>query len=449
MIIKNAKIITFNDDNQIIEDGGLVIDDKGNIDEIFLSNSYPDNTSDDEIIDAGGKYVMPGGICAHTHFYGAYSRGMYIPGQAPDAFPQILEKLWWRLDKALDKEAVYYSALVCLIDAIKNGTTTLFDHHASPNYITNSLDTIAEAASIAGLRTSLCYEVTDRDGIKKSEEGIFENVRFIEKVENSNNKQFLNATFGLHASLTLSDKTLKMAKDRCPEGFGFHIHVAEHPVDEYDSIEKSGMRVVERLRNFDMLGAETILVHGVHIDIKEAEMIATSGSWLTHQPRSNMNNAVGLPRVDELLNAGVTVCLGNDGFSNSMWAEWKAAYLAHKLWNHDPRYMPANKIQQMAIVNNRKMTEKLFNGLRTGMIAKGYAADLIFVDYKPFTEVNKDNLPWHIVFGFQDGMVTDTLVQGKFLMRDSEIQGIDEMKITQEAAKVSEAVWKRYHSYFN
>jgi len=448
MLIKNANVITFDDDDQIVENGAIRIGPDGKILQILAANQLSQFGDESDVVDAHGKYIMPGGICAHTHFYGAFSRGMYIPGQAPDAFPQILEKLWWRLDKALDKDAVHYSALICLVDAIKHGTTTLFDHHASPNYITHSLDSIAEAVIQAGVRASLCYEVTDRDGIEKAEQGIQENISFIEKTYSANNRQYLNATFGLHASLTLSDETLKKVSNSCPEGFGFHIHVAEHPVDEYDSLEKSGMRVVERLNTHGILGANSILVHGVHIDIKEAQMIAESGTWLTHQPRSNMNNAVGLPRVDELINSGVKMCLGNDGFSNSMWAEWKAAYFSHKLLNYDPRYMPADRIKLMAINNNREMAEQFFDGLKVGKIAAGYCADLIFVDYKPFTEFNKDNLPWHVVFGFQDGMVTDTMVQGKFLMRDRKILLLDEKKIMQEAKLISKGVWKRYHSYF-
>ena len=162
-----------------------------------------------------------------------------------------------------------------------------------------------------------------------------------------------------------------------------------------------------------------------------------------------MNNAVGLPRVEELLEAGVNVCLGNDGFSNSMWAEWKSAYLAHKLWNHDPRFMPADTIKKMAIDNNRRMANDLMHGVKIGKIEKGYSADLILVDYQPFTELNKDNLPWHIVFGFQDGMVTDTMVQGRFLMRERKITALDESQIVKEAQIISKQVWKRYHAYFD
>ncbi len=448
MFIKNAKIITFDDQDRIFEDGGVIINDNGEIIRIGPSNELENSQPTGEVIDAKGQLLMPGNICAHTHFYGAYSRGLYIPGDAPNAFPEILEKLWWKLDKSLDEEATYYSSLVCLIDAVKQGTTTLFDHHASPNYINNSLDTISKAVLESGIRASLCYEVTDRDGLGIAKEGIDENLRFIEKIKQDDNNRMLSASFGLHASLTLSENLLKESRKKCPDDIGFHIHAAEHIVDEYDSIKKSGMRVVKRLDKYGVLGPKSIVAHGVHIDINEVNLIASSGTWLTHQPRSNMNNAVGLPNVESMLNAGVKFCLGNDGFSNSMWAEWKAAYLAHKLSNADPRRMPANIIYEMASINNRTLVETLFNGLKIGKIAEGCTADLIVVDYQPFTELNKDNLPWHIVFGFRDGMVTTTIVNGKVIMRNRKLALLDEKEIINEAKKVSASVWKRYHDSF-
>lgn len=447
MFIKNAKIITFDDQNRIIEDGGVFINDNGEIIKIGTTNELEKMPPSGEVIDANDQLLLPGNICAHTHFYGAFSRGMYIPGDAPNGFPEILEKLWWKLDKSLDEEATFYSSLICLIDAIKHGTTTLFDHHASPAFIKGSLNTISKAVEKSGLRASLCYEVTDRDGIAKAEEGIEENLHFIKEIKKDNNKM-LSATFGLHASLTLSEKTIRNAVDKCPTEVGFHIHAAEHIVDEYDSVKKSGMRVVERLDKYGVLGLKTIIAHGVHINVTEVNLITNSGSWLTHQPRSNMNNAVGLPNCESMLNAGVKLCLGNDGFSNSMWAEWKAAYLAHKLYNADPRRMQANLIQEMAINNNRLLVENQFDGLKIGRVAEGYKADLILVDYHPFTELNMDNLPWHIVFGFRDGMVTTTIVDGKVLMRNRKISPLNEKVITKEAKKVSTSVWERYHAQF-
>ena len=449
MIIKNATIVTFGEPNVFINNGAVRIDADGKIEAIRTEKETAfEPIRDEEVIDANGQYLMPAGICAHTHFYGAYSRGMYIPGDAPDAFPSILEKLWWKLDKSLDEKANYYSAMVCLLDAIHNGTTTLIDHHASPNSIPGSLDVLAKAVMESGIRASLCYEVTDRDGKKKSDQGIEENARFIKETASGKYGQQISALFGLHASLTLDDDTLEKVKKACPENVGFHIHAAEHVVDEYDSIKRSGLRVVERLEKFGILGPGTIVAHGVHIDAHEISLLAEYGSWLSHQPRSNMNNAVGLPPVESMLNAGVNVCLGNDGFSNSMWAEWKAAYFAHKLNNLDPRRLQADKIYQMAIINNRELVKTTFNGLETGVVKVGAAADLILVDYKPFTDMNTDNFPWHVIFGFQDGMVTTTISGGKVLMRDRKVTSLDEDAVIKEAKEISKFVWKKYHDSF-
>ena len=449
MIIKNATIITFGEPNTFINNGAVRIDAAGKIEAIHTEKEPPfEPFKNEEIIDAQGQYLMPAGICAHTHFYGAYSRGMYIPGDAPDAFPSILEKLWWKLDKSLDEKANYYSALVCLLDAIHNGTTTLIDHHASPNSIPGSLDILAKAVMESGIRASLCYEVTDRDGKNKSDQGIEENIRFIKEAATGKFGQQISALFGLHASLTLDDDTLEKAKKTCPDNVGFHIHAAEHVVDEYDSVKRSGLRVVERLSKFGILGPRTIVAHGVHIDAHEINLLAKNGTWLSHQPRSNMNNAVGLPPVESMLNAGVKACLGNDGFSNSMWAEWRAAYFSHKLNNLDPRRMPADKIYQMAIINNRDLVKVTFNGLETGQIKTGAAADLILVDYKPFTEMNTDNFPWHVVFGFQDGMVITTISNGKVLMKDRKVISLDEDAVIKEAKEISAFVWKKYHDSF-
>jgi putative selenium metabolism protein SsnA len=448
MIIKNANVITCDDQKRIIPNAWVVIGVDGIIQSVEEINSTEINQPEQQdVIDACGQYLMPASICAHTHFYGAFSRGMYIPGEAPDAFPAILEKLWWKLDKSLDEKANYYSALVCIIDAIKHGTTTLIDHHASPNSISGSLDILAKATKETGIRASLCYEVTDRDGKEKAQQGLEENSRFIKELK-SNPDNHLSALFGLHASLTLSDETLKKARELCPSDMGFHIHAAEHVVDEYDSLRKSGKRVIARLNDFGILGEKTIVAHGVHIDAKEIGLLADSGTWLSHQPRSNMNNAVGLPPIESMMNAGVKVCLGNDGFSNSMWQEWNAVYLAHKLINSDPRRMPADLIFQMAIINNRDLVKTLFNGLETGVIVPGAAADLILVDYKPFTELNSDNLPWHIVFGFRESMVTNTIVHGKLIMKDRVLINLDEEAITKEAKEISTFVWKKYHESF-
>ena len=450
MLIINGKLITWGKSNQITPEGmGLLIKD-GVIKKVAPQAELLRDFPEEKTLDAEGQYVMPGNICAHTHFYGAFSRGLSIPGAPPANFVQILEKLWWRLDKALDEGGVRYSTLVCLVDAIKHGTTTLIDHHASPNAIEGSLDVIAEAVNKAGLRASLCYEVTDRDGGEKAQLGIGENLRFINRIQARKPKDAnLRAHFGLHASLTLSDQTLEKVRDVCPPGVGFHIHVAEGIADQEDSLKKSGKRVVHRLDQFGIMQPESIFVHGVHLSDDEIEKLGESKTWLTHQPRSNMNNAVGVAPIDKMVASKVRLGMGNDGFSNAMWQEWKAAYFLHKIAHRDPQKMNGNLVKQIAVDNNAALIREIFDDLPIGEISEGAAADLIFVDYHPFTPLTPGNLPWQILFGFRDSMVTATIVAGKPLMLQRQLLTLNEAEIAAKAMEISQQTWRRFEAMAN
>jgi putative selenium metabolism protein SsnA len=448
MLIQHAKVVTFEKENRILEGYSLFISG-GLIQEMGPDGEMAGKYPQAEKLDAAGQYVLPGNICAHTHFYGAYARGLAIPGSPPKDFPEILARLWWPLDLALDEESVKYSALVCLVDAIKHGTTTLIDHHASPNFIDGSLDVIANAVDTSGLRAVLCYEVTDRNGQAGALAGIRENVRFInrcraERVAGGR----VNALFGLHAGLTLSAGSLDACRSAVPAGSGFHIHVAEHEADEYDSLAKSGQRVVDRLQRHGILGANSIVAHAIHIDAREVQLLRDSGTWVTHQPRSNMNNGVGVAGVESMLRAGVPVCLGNDGFSNTMWVEWKEAYLLHKVWHRDPRRMNGMDVVQMAVYNNAALAGRFFEQAPLGALQPGAHADLIFVDYHPYTPLTSGNLPWHILFGFHESMVTATIVAGQVLMKDRKLLTLDEEEVAARARELAPAVWERYQAQF-
>jgi putative selenium metabolism protein SsnA len=447
MIIINGKLITWEKPNRVL-DGYAVYIQGDKIAEIGPQAELLARHPQAEQIDASGQYVMPGSIVAHTHFYGAFARGMAIPGAAPKDFPEILQKLWWPLDKALTEADVRASAEVMLVDAIRHGATTLIDHHASPNAIDGSLDVIAEAVEQAGVRAVLCYEVTDRDGPQKAQAGIRENVRFIERTRRQPVAQGrAAATFGMHASLTLSDATLDVCREAAPAGIGFHLHVAESMADEYDSLAKSGLRVVDRLYKHNLLGPRSIVVHAVHVDGREASLLAESGAWVTHQPRSNMNNGVGVSAVESMLRLGIPVCLGTDGFSSTMWEEWKFAYLLQKVWHLDPRRMNGMDVKQMAIYNNARLAGSFFPQAPLGLLAPGAFADIIFVDYHPHTPLTAGNLPWQIIFGFHESMVTTTIVSGKVLMRDRKLLTLDEEAIAAHARELAPAVWRRYETY--
>ena len=445
ILITNGAVITLGAANQIIEAGAVLVEG----DEIKavgraldLEAAYPDAPR----LDAHGQLIMPGQICAHTHFYGAFARGLYIPGDPPKDFPEILRRLWWTLDKALDADGVTLSALVCLVDAIRHGTTTLIDHHASPNVIDGSLDLIAGAVEQAGLRACLCYEVTDRDGPEKAQAGIAENVRFLRKLreQKTANESRLAATFGLHASLTLYDETLAdCVAAAAGLDTGFHIHAAEGMADQNDSQRKYGQRTIDRLASRGILGPQTIVAHAIAIDAWEMALLRETGAWVSHQPRSNMNNAVGVADVPAMLRGGMKVVLGNDGFANNMFAEMKTADLLHKAWRGDPRVATGNEIAQMAWTNNAALARRFFPK-PIGELTPGAYADIILLDYVPITPLTPANLPWHVLFGADGSHVTATMVAGQLLMRERKLLFLDEQAIGAASRAAASQTWERF-----
>ena len=447
MLITHGTLVTMGTPNELVSDGALYL--KGEqIADLGRSAELEARYPHAERLDAAGRLVLPGLICAHTHFYGAFARGMALPGDPAANFPEILEKLWWRLDKALWPEDVRYSALVCLVDAVRHGTTTLIDHHASQHHITGSLDEIAAAVDQAGVRACLCYEVTDRDGEQAAREGIGENARFIRlaQARQRDGDQHIAATFGLHASLTLSDATLKTCVDLAGQlGTGFHLHVAEDKADVADSLRKSALRVVERLKKARILGPSTLAAHCVHVDRIETEMLLDSGTMVVHNPRSNMNNAVGTADLPWMLKIGIPVGLGNDGFSNNMFTEMAAAYLAHKQAKGDPRTLPGDQVLGMAWDHNARIVRTFFPGLgaQIGLLAAGAPADVVLVDYEPPTPLTAGNLPWHMLFGMDGTGVDTTIVAGRVLMRHRELLTLDEAAIAARARELAGKLWKR------
>lgn len=447
MLITHGTLVTMGTPREIIPDGALYLEGE-RISDIGPSAELEERYAGAARLDAEGFLVMPGLVCAHTHFYGTFARGMALSGEPAGNFPEILEKLWWRVDKALWPEDVRYSTLSCLIDAIRHGTTTLVDHHASQRHVAGSLDQIAAAVDEAGVRACLCYEVTDRDGEEAARAGIRENARFIRVADTRQREgdDRIAATFGLHASLTLSEETLKTCVDLAGQlGAGFHIHVAEDKADVRDSLRKSGLRVVERLEKAGVLGPSTLAAHCVHVDRIETEMLLDSGTMVVHNPRSNMSNAVGTADLSWMLKIGIPVGLGNDGFSNNMFSEMATAYLTHKQASGDPRTLPADEVVQMAWDHNARIARTCFPGLgpRFGQLAEGAPADLILVDYNPPTPLTAANLPWHVLFGMDGTGVDTTIVAGKVLMRHRELKTLDEPAITARARELAGKLWQR------
>ena len=452
ILIGNGTVVTFGADNRHIEQGAVLV--RGNRiaaigSDVALRQEHPEA----EYVDANGGLIMPGFLCTHTHFYSAFARGMAIPGPAPRNFLEIIERLWWRLDKLLTLEDARASSSVFLVDAIRNGTTTVVDHHASPNAVDGSLDVIADAVEQSGIRACLAYEVSDRDGPGVVEAGIRENERFIRSLRTerrfSAEKGMIAASYGLHASFTLSPATLeRCAAGGADLGVGFHIHVGEDSSDEDDCLNRYGVRVVDRLEAGNILGPRSIAAHCVHVNSGEIGRLVETHTHSVHNPRSNMNNAVGRAPVEEMVQASVNVGLGNDGLSMNMMQEMKAAYLLHKLMLTDPRVMPADLVLKMAFEQNAKIVNAVFSPFSAdfpcvGELSVGAAADVVLLDYLPPTPLSSGNFPWHLIFGMDGHHVNSTMVAGRWLMRNRQLLTLDEVRIHARARELAQALWNR------
>ncbi|MDR1649736.1 MAG: putative aminohydrolase SsnA [Synergistaceae bacterium] len=440
LLVGNGVLVTRDPANSYFENGcvamdGAVTTETGETG--ALRAKYPNA----RFLDARGGLIMPGFVNAHMHYYSAFARGFAGKGPAGTNFNEVLERLWWRLDKALTLDDVYMSAMVCMIECVKNGTTTVLDHHASPRAIRGSLFRIADAARETGIRSCLCYEVSDRDGERAMREGISENADFIRHAS-SDGSGLLAGTFGLHASMTLSDATLETCENSVPEGCGYHVHVAEGAGDEKDSLEKYGKRVVERFRYFGILGERSIAVHCVHVNEDERQILKDSGTAVVFNPESNMGNAVGCAPVLEMCGMGILTGLGTDGFVSDMPQSLK---MANALLKHDARRPDAAFAEATAMLfeNNARIAGRYFK-LPVGRLAPGYAADAIVLDYLPPTELSDTNVNGHILFGASGRCVTSTVANGRVLMENRQLTEIDEAEVFAKAAEASKKVWERF-----
>lgn len=440
LLIGNGRLVTKDEQSPYFENGAVVIEE-GKIKEVGDYKQLQEKYKEAEFLDAKGKVIMPGMINSHMHIYSAFARGMALDGPVSKNFSDILNNLWWRLDKVLTLEDTRFSAYTTLIDCIKTGTTTVFDHHASPYAVEGSLFEIADIAKGLGIRTNLCYEVSDRDGEAILQAGIKENIEFI-RYANTKDQDMVKGMFGMHASFTLSDKSLdQCANEMAGLPAGYHIHVAEGHADLEDALSNHDKRVVERLNEFGILGEQTIAVHCIHIDEEEMGLLASTHTNVVHNPESNMGNAVGCSPVIEMMQKGIQVGLGTDGYTADMFESMKVGNIIHKHHLQDPS-VAWGEIPIMLYHNNRNIAAKYFQ-TPLGMLKEGGAGDVILVDYDPLTPMTKDNVDAHILFGACGKSVTHTIIGGKIVMKDREIQGIDEKEIFAKSREVAKKLWAR------
>lgn len=441
LIIGNGKVVTRNELGSIIDDGCIAID-KNKIIEVGSTKSLKEKYLNYRFIDAKGKLIMPGFINTHMHYYSTFARGIANDSPPAKCFSDILKGLWWRLDKKLTLEDVYYSAMVPMIDQVKNGVTTSFDHHASPYALRGSLFTIADAAKEVGIRSNLSYETSDRDGEEVIKQGIEENVEFI-KYCNDKKDDMIKGLFGLHASMTISDNTL----DRCLraiEGLntGFHVHCAEGIEDLEDSMKKYGMGVIERWYKRGVLSDKTIAVHCVHLSNEEMDMLKEKNTIVVNNPQSNMGNAVGASPVLKMAKKEILLGLGTDGYTSDILESYKTGSIIQRHEAKDST-VAWSEFPQMLFEGNRIITERFIEN-PIGVIEKGALADIIIVDYNPPTPINKDNIDSHILFGISGRHVETTIINGKVVMENRILINLDEERIMAKSRELAAEVWRRF-----
>jgi putative selenium metabolism protein SsnA len=416
--------------------GGVVADFAGgdvNERDLVVDGDRIGSGTATERVDVSGCLVMPGNVCTHHHLYSALARGMPGPSTQPRNFVEILEQVWWRLDRALDFETIELSARLGATEAAMAGTTSVIDHHASPNAIDSSLDAVAEGIAASGLRAAVCYEISDRHGEDGGRAGVEENARFLR----ANRRPLVRGMVGAHASFTVGPDTLErlvaVARDA---GAPIHIHVAEDDADERDSIAKYRVRTAQRLASAGALAKGDLIAHGVHLNDEEIELVKSSDAWVLHNPRSNMNNCVGYAPV---LDLGPRVALGTDGLDGDMFSEARTCYLKGR--EASPTVGPSWATDRLAA--GARVMGAAFGEPDLGTLLPGAPADLIVLDYRPPTPLSTGNLAGHFLFGMGAWTVRDVMVAGRWIVRDRRHQLIDEEELAARCRAAAPSLWAR------
>lgn len=440
--LQNSKVLYF-DQSSYEENVDIVIEDSKIIDvgrNILIK--YPQC----QIIEKDGL-VTPGIVCSHSHIYSALARGLNVKIKPAKDFVQTLQNLWWILDKSLDKDMVIASAQVSAIEAILCGVTTIIDHHSSPNFIEGSLKTIKDCFEKIGIRSILCYETTDRNGIEKAKEAIYENqsfADFIDEEKKKKNERLTEASIGAHAPFTLSDESLNELSKICEtKKRGLHLHVCEDRFESSFSRFMYGLDPIKRLDKFSLITNKSIIAHGVYISEDEIEIINKKDAFLIHNPRSNMNNNVG---YNEKLYKYKNVAIGTDGINHDLIMELATSFFKYKD-NNKGYSFPLSTQDFLSMFNNgNKILERYFDGMKFGKIEKGYTADLVIFDYNSPTRLNSDNLGSHMIFGFNSGFVRTVVVNGKVVLKDRKFD-FNIRDIFENAQKQAERLAKNMENY--
>lgn len=415
LLIKNAWICQIESKSVNPTFGNMIIEN-GIISEI--RNKGPEK--DFDIIDAQGRVVTVPNVNFHDHIYSRLAKGLPLHGSMKN-FPEILQNLWWKLDLLLDHEMIKASANMAVIESIRNGVTYIFDHHSSPSYTLGSLNCIKETLKEFDMRNVLCFETSDRNGKQLKVESLKENEDFIR----SNTDAYSKAMFGLHASFTLDDSTLSSVKDFIEKNnVGIHIHICEDESDKNLSLKKYGKSPVQRLLDYNLINEKSILVHGVHLTKEELDLLKNKRPALAINLDSNLNNAVGTPQFKNIPEE-ISILCGTDGMHANIPRSQKQFFLTMR--NQKLSFDKAFYLFRKMYFDQQRFIKKYFPDFTSLHI--GERADIIIWDYVPPTPINQSNFFGHYIYGVLERPVHTVIQNGKVLMNNFTLRGIDENEI--------------------
>jgi len=412
----------------LIEDGRITaLGDPAEVREAARKRPAPG--PEPEVLDAGGRLILPGFLNPHHHLYSFLAVGLSPRGSTAD-FGEILSNIWWPLDAALEEESIYLSALLGLIDSVRHGVTAVFDHHASMSCVRGSLDTIARAFTLAGVKGALCFECSDRRGKAALKEQIEENLDFAAR---HRSHDLLAGCLGLHANLTLSDASLTNIASRRPADLPVHVHCGEDRSDLEHCRSLGYDGPLQRLAAFGLVDRKAILAHAVHLAEEDYRLLNEIGCLVVANPESNANNHVGrMPRtrIPRFL-------LGTDGMSGDIVAALRSDHLLAE----EPDSPAAS-----AAALFRHKAEALQNFFAdSGSLRVGMRADIAVLDYIPLTPLSAENLLGHLIFGAKNGRAWATFSEGRLLYLDGKILFCDEEAATDEARRAARELHRRYY----
>ncbi|OGU78461.1 MAG: hypothetical protein A2W11_02195 [Ignavibacteria bacterium RBG_16_35_7] len=336
-------------------------------------------------------------------------------------FPEILQNLWWKIDVLLDHDMIKASTYMAAMESIRNGVTYIFDHHSSPSHSLGSLNIIKDSLGEFNIRNVLCFETTDRNGELLKLEALKENTDFYLYNTDENSK----AAFGLHASFTLEDSTLTAVKKFLEKNdLGIHIHLCEDESDKNISLKKYGKLPVQRLLDFNLLNEKSILVHGVHLTKEEFDLIKSKHPALVVNLDSNLNNAVGTPKFENIPEA-ISVLCGTDGMHANIARSQNQMFLMMR--NQKLSFDKAFYHFRKMYFDQHRFVKKYFPDFSSLQI--GDRADLIIWDYVPPTPISQSNFFGHYIYGILERQVHSVIQNRKVLMNNFSLTDIDETKI--------------------